>query len=218
MALQFLDLRKHAPSAAFVAVTGLLVASLAGVFVYLGVYNIGADDPHTKPIYWMVEMLRDGSIAHHSRDIVVPGDLTDPKRIATGAGLYTEMCSGCHLAPGMEKSEISQGLYPRAPELFSEAQRTAKEQFWIIKHGVKLTAMPAWGKTHNDELIWDMVAFVRQLPGMTAAQYQAAIANAPEDHDAMMKDMPSMAGQMKAAPLSDGASAAAAKESELHSH
>lgn len=218
MALQFLDLRKHAPSAAFVAVTGLLVASFAGVFVYLGVYNIGADDPHTKPTYWMVEKLRDGSIAHHSRDIVLPEDLSDPKRIATGAGLYTEMCSGCHLAPGMEKSEISQGLYPRAPELFSEAQRAAKEQFWIIKHGVKLTAMPAWGKTHNDELIWDMVAFVRQLPGMTAAQYQAAIANAPEDHDAMMKDMPGMAGQMKPAPVSDGASAAAAKESEPHNH
>jgi hypothetical protein len=94
----------------------------------------------------------------------------------------------------MEKSEISQGLYPRAPELYREGQRSAKEQFWIIKHGVKLTAMPAWGKTHSDDLIWDMVAFVRGLPGMTAEQYKAAIASAPEDHDAMMKDMPGMAG------------------------
>ena len=194
MALQFLDLRKHTPSAAFIAVASLVVAGFTGVFLYLGVYNIGADDPHTKPVYWLVEKLRDGSITHHSRDIVVPGNLTDPKRIASGAGLYTEMCSGCHLAPGMEKSEMSQGLYPRAPELFREAQRTAKEQFWIIKHGIKLTAMPAWGKTHSDDLIWDMVAFVRGLPGMTAEQYKAAIASAPEDHDAMMKDMPGMAG------------------------
>ena len=194
MALQFLDLRKHTPSAAFIAVAGLVVAGFTGVFLYLGVYNIGADDPHTKPVYWLVEKLRDGSITHHSRDIVVPGNLTDPRRIASGAGLYTEMCSGCHLAPGMEKSEISQGLYPRAPELFREAQRTAKEQFWIIKHGIKLTAMPAWGKTHSDDLIWDMVAFVRGLPGMTAEQYKAAIASAPEDHDAMMKAMPGMAG------------------------
>ena len=143
MALQFLDFRKHAPSAAFVAIAGLIVAGFAGVFVYLGVYNIGADDPHTKPVYWVVEKLRDGSIAHHSRNIAVPGDLTDPKRIALGAGLYTEMCSGCHLAPGMEKSEISQGLYPRAPELFRERQRSAKEQFWIIKHGVPVQEHPA---------------------------------------------------------------------------
>lgn len=211
MALQFLDLRKHAPSAAFVGVAGLVVAGFAGVFVYLGVYNIGADDPHTKPVYWVVEKLRDASIEHHSRDIAIPGNLTDPKRIASGAGLYTEMCSSCHLAPGMEKSEISQGLYPRAPELFREQQRSPKEQFWIIKHGVKLTAMPAWGKTHSDDLIWDMVAFVRRLPGMTAEQYQAAVASAPEDHDAMMKDMPGMAGMPMGAPTG-------AKEAKPHGH
>lgn len=217
MAWQFLDLRKHAPSAAFVVVSGLIVAGFVGVFVFLGVYNIGADDPHTKPVYWMVEKLRDGSIERHSRDIAVPSNLTDPKRIATGAGLYTEMCSNCHLAPGMDKSEISQGLYPRAPELFRERQRSAKEQFWVIKHGVKLTAMPAWGKTHNDELIWDMVAFVRQLPGMTAAQYQAAIASAPEDHDATMKGMPGMEGMMKSMPSNEG-TAAKLNEALPHGH
>ena len=218
MALQFLDLRKHVPSAAFIAVVGLIVAGFAGVFLYLGVYNIGADDPHTKPVYWMVEKLRDGSITHHSRDIVVPGNLTDPKRIASGAGLYTEMCSGCHLAPGMERSEISQGLYPRAPELFREQQRSAKEQFWIIKHGVKLTAMPAWGKTHSDELIWDMVAFVRQMPKMTAAQYQATIASAPEDHDAMMKNMPGMASMPMGAASGAPEPTVKAKETAPHTH
>ena len=218
MALQFLDLRKHTPSAAFVAVAGLIAAGFGGVFVYLGVYNIGADDPHTRPVYWMVEKLRDGSIAHHSRNIVVPGDLTAPKRIATGAGLYTEMCSGCHLAPGMEKSEISQGLYPRAPELFRDRQRPAEEQFWMIKHGIKLTAMPAWGKTHSDKLIWDMVAFVRQLPKMTAAQYQTAIASAPEDHDAMMKDMPGMASMPMGAASGTQEPTAKAKEAAAHTH
>src|SRR3546814_19664934 len=94
----------------------------------------------------------------------------DVKCLQSGAGLYTEMCSGCHLAPGLEKSEISQGLYPRAPELFREPQRSAKEQFWIIKHGVKLTAMPAWGKNHSDELIWDKVDFVRQVPKMRSEE------------------------------------------------
>jgi hypothetical protein len=89
------------------------------------------------------------------------------------------------------------GTLSEGAELSREEQRSPKEQFWIIKHGVKLTAMPAWGKTHSDELIWDMVAFVRQLPRMSPAQYQAAIASAPEDHDAMMKDMP---GMTKTAP------------------
>ncbi|PJG45738.1 cytochrome C [Sphingobium sp. LB126] len=190
-------LRRHFPSVGFIAATALVGGALAGIVVYVGAYDIGADSPHTKPVYWLIEQLRDRSIAVRSRDVNVPANLGDVKRLQSGAGLYTEMCSGCHLGPGLEKSEISQGLYPRAPELSREEQRSPKEQFWIIKHGVKLTAMPAWGKTHSDELIWDMVAFVRQLPRMSPVQYQAAIASAPEDHDAMMKDMP---GMTKTAP------------------
>ncbi|QPI75769.1 c-type cytochrome [Sphingobium sp. Cam5-1] len=189
-------LRKHFPSGPFIAVAALVGGALAGIVVYVGAYDIGADSPHTRPVYWLIEQLRDRSIAVRARNVGVPANLTDMKRLQSGAGLYTEMCSGCHLAPGLEKSEISQGLYPKAPELFREPQRSPREQFWIIKHGVKLTAMPAWGKTHSDELIWDMVAFVRQLPKMTPAQYQAALASAPEDHDAMMKDMPGMKKMM----------------------
>ena len=68
-------------------------------------------------------------------------------------------------------------------------QHDPAETFWIIKHGIKMTAMPAWGKTHDDRLIWDMVAFVRKLPGLSPAQYQAITQNAPMDHDAMMKGM-----------------------------
>jgi len=52
------------------------------------------------------------------------------------------MCSGCHLAPGMKRTEISRGLYPRAPELRHKTDLTPAEQFWIVKHGVKMTGMP----------------------------------------------------------------------------
>jgi mono/diheme cytochrome c family protein len=97
------------------------------------------------------------------------------------------MCTGCHLGPGLEKSELSQGLYPSAPELARGDDLSPAEQFWTIKHGVKLTAMPAWGKTHNDDLIWDMVAFIRQMPKMSPAQYKAAVASAPESHEEMME-------------------------------
>ena len=195
---QFLDLHRHLPSTAFVIVAALVLAGFAGIFAYAGIYNIGADAPHSKAVYMALQSVRDRAIRHHSRDIVVPKNLRDPQRIATGAGLYTEMCSGCHLGPGVEPSEISQGLYPPAPQLSKGMEYSPAQQFWIIKHGVKLSAMPAWGRTHSDELIWDMVAFVRSLPTMSAAQYQAAIASAPEDHDAMMADMPGMAGKMKA--------------------
>jgi len=189
-----LDLRRHLPSATFVLIALLVIAGFAGVFIYMGVYNIGADAPHSKLVYGTLDALRERAIANYSRNIRPPADLNDSKRIAAGAGLYGEMCTGCHLGPGLEKSELSQGLYPAAPELARTNGRSASEQFWIIKHGVKLSAMPAWGKTHNDQLIWDMVAFIRQLQKLSPEQYKAAVASAPESHEEMMGHMPGMDG------------------------
>jgi mono/diheme cytochrome c family protein len=184
-----LDVRHHLPSAAFLLVLLVVIAALAAIFIYVGVYNVAADAPHTSLVYNLLQELRERSIARHSRDIRPPADLNSPKRISAGAGLYNEMCTGCHLAPGMEPSEISQGLYPQAPRLAYDPDSTPAQQFWTIKHGVKLTAMPAWGKTHSDDLIWDMVGFLQQLPKLSPEQYKAAVASAPEDHEEMMKDM-----------------------------
>ncbi len=177
------------PSLAFTLLAVAVIAGAGAITVYLGLYNIAADAPHSRLTYSVIETFREQSIAARSGSIAVPADLAAPARIASGAGLYTEMCSGCHLAPGMEKTEMSQGLYPQAPVLFKGSDRSASEQFWIIKHGIKMTAMPAWGKTHDDRLIWDMVAFIRELPSLSPAQYQAMTQNVPMDHDAMMKGM-----------------------------
>ena len=181
-------LRNHLPSAAFVVVFLLVIAAVTGAFVYTGIYNIGADAPHSRLVYGLLQELREKAIARGARDIRVPGDLNDPKRVAAGAGLYQEMCTGCHLGPGIEPSEMSQGLYPSAPNL-ARTDLSPAEQFWTIKHGVKLTAMPAWGKTHSDELIWDMVAFIQKLPKMSPDQYKKIVASAPEDHEEMMEGM-----------------------------
>jgi mono/diheme cytochrome c family protein len=194
------DAKHHLPSFSFLIVAVTVFSVLAAVVIYAGVYNIGADVAHTRMVYSLVDNLRDRSIAVRARNIAVPADLNSPKRIATGAGLYAEMCSGCHLAPGMERTEISQGLYPQAPELSGPVRHTPAQQFWMIKHGVKMTAMPAWGKTHSEDLMWDMVAFVGKLPSMSPEQYKATVASAPADHDEMMKDMPNMPGKMDSSP------------------
>ena len=204
------DLKRHLPSTAFVLIILVIAAAFAGIFVYAGLYNIGADKPHSKLVYNILDTLRERSIAANASGIKPPADLNSLKRIQAGAGLYAEMCTGCHLGPGVEPSEMSQGLYPQAPQLARGNDHTPAQQFWIIKHGVKLSAMPAWGKTHNDELIWDMVAFLQQLPKMSPEQYKQIVASAPEDHDEMMKDMPNMSG---AAEAKNGADA-----EHSHSH
>lgn len=183
------NFRRHFPSVAFI-IAAVMVSSFAfGLFVYAGVYNIAADAPHTPASLWILRHLRERSIAVHSRGIAPPATLGDPATIAAGAGLYAEMCTSCHLAPGMARTEMSQGLYPPAPEFFRGVDLTPAEEFWVIKHGVKLTAMPAWGRTHSDALIWDMVAFLRVLPSLDRARYEAAVKSAPADHDEMMEGM-----------------------------
>jgi mono/diheme cytochrome c family protein len=169
-------------------VAGALLALLAvvAVAIYAGLYNIAADVPHTPPVYWLLETVRDRSVAARARDIV-PNDLDDANRISKGAGQYAEMCSGCHLAPGMKRTEISRGLYPRAPELRRKTNLTPAEQFWVVKHGVKMTGMPAWGVTHDDDLLWDVVAFVRKLPELTPEQYETLVKNAPKHEELMQK-------------------------------
>ena len=188
---------------AAIAVLAIL-AACGGIMIYSGLYNIGADAPHSGAVYEALEQLRDRSISHHAGSVAVPKDFNDPKRVAAGAGLYSEMCIGCHLGPGVERSELSQGIYPSAPELARGDDLSPAEQFWVIKHGVKLTAMPAWGKTHDDDLIWDMVAFIRQLPKMSAQQYPAAVASAPESHEEMMEQMGGEEHDTASAPHSHG--------------
>jgi mono/diheme cytochrome c family protein len=152
-----------------------------GAFVYSGIYNIGADDHHTRPVYALLQTLRERSIGWRSKDLTVP-NLEDPQLILKGAGQYAAMCTGCHLAPGMADSEIRPGLYPQPPEL-SKFRSDPREAFWVIKHGIKMSAMPAWGSSHDDATIWSMVAFLQKLPDLTPAGYKAIVAKAPPDDD-----------------------------------
>lgn len=153
-----------------VVVLAVLVAGFV-LFVWSGVYDVAADRPHTRFTHALLEAMRDRSIEVRARGIEAP-DLDDPARIAEGAEHYAAMCADCHLAPGIGKTEIRSGLYPQSPDLVQHGIHEPAQAFWVIKHGVKATAMPAWGRTHSDEDIWNLVAFVRGLPRMSPEEYR----------------------------------------------
>jgi mono/diheme cytochrome c family protein len=171
-----------------ITVAATLVALVLGGFLYLysGFYEMGADAPHWQATHSLVTFLRDRSIAVHSANLQVP-DLEDSALILKGAGQYAAMCVGCHLAPGLVNSEIRPGLYPEPPNL-AQVRIAPNVAFWAIKHGIKMSAMPAWGASHDDPTIWSMVAFLQKLPGMTRAQYKEIIAKAPPDEDMNMDE------------------------------
>ncbi len=171
-------------------ITGLIVFVSASAFIFSGWYPIGADDQHTAVVYWALETLRERSVEHASKDLVVPA-LNDSKLLLLGGPDYNEMCAGCHLKPGRSESDMSLGLYPVPPDLtvshgqHSEDHAGPAQRFWVIKHGIKASGMPAWGLTHDDQRIWAMVAFIQKLPELTPLQYQILTARTSGDtvHD-----------------------------------
>jgi mono/diheme cytochrome c family protein len=158
------------------AILGIVVAIAAG-FVYAGYYDIAADDAHWGATSGFIASARDHSIARLSGEVGAPPALDDPALLKVGAGEYREMCETCHLAPGMRETAIREGLNPKPPKLAEAGDKRSPEQdFWVIKHGIKMTGMPAWGLTHEDRTIWAIAAFVQKLPGLSRADYDSLTA------------------------------------------
>lgn len=158
---------------------GILLTAGMAVFVWSGAYNVAASEPHSALVQWLLATVRDRSIATRSQSRSIP-DLTDPDRMRAGIRSYQAMCQVCHGRPGEESPPIREGLNPQPPKLDSERirKRTDAELFWVIKNGIRMTGMPAFGKTHKDEDLWSIIAFVRRLPNMRPEEYTAMVKEA----------------------------------------
>lgn len=151
----------------------LVAAGLVGgaAFAYSGIYDVAANDPHWPITYRVLDAARVRSIKVHAAGIVAPADLGDQARVVAGTSHFSEHCSTCHSAPGVEASDMADGMYPKPPVLTDVAQRyTPGELFWILKHGIKMSGMPSW-TDHGDDDLWNAVAFMEKLPTMSEADY-----------------------------------------------
>jgi mono/diheme cytochrome c family protein len=148
------------------------VVIAGALFIYGGLFNVAASDRHWPAVAWLMETARIRSIKAHAARIAAPPGLDDPAKLLIGTEHYASHCALCHGAPGVPKGDIAQGMYPSPPELAGAARRYSDaELFWILKHGIKMTGMPAWSD-HNDAELWATVAFLKKLgAGMTEQEY-----------------------------------------------
>jgi hypothetical protein len=162
----------------FLIALGTVAVIIAGaaVFVWSGIYNMAATEPHWDITYNILEVARDRSISVHSKGLVAPS-LSDPKLELIGASHFHHTCRLCHGAPGHPRSEFSVGLYPSPPSLVSDEVRERNDAglFWILKNGIKMTGMPAFGVTDDDEELWGTVALLRRLPKLKAEEYNELV-------------------------------------------
>lgn len=161
----------------------VILAALGVAFIYSGIYNVAATYPDSPAAAWALSTTMDRSVRHRAAGIKVP-NLNDPAKIRAGLGHYKDDCVVCHGAPGVRMGEVGRALNPKPPKL-TEAAGDWKnnELFWIIKNGVRMSGMPAWGVNDSDKDLWETTAFVRQLPKMTPAQYKALAAQKPEGRE-----------------------------------
>jgi|GEM_PF-205304 len=159
-----------------ILLTGLLV-------IWFGLFNVSATNKHWGITTTLLELVRERSVEVRAKDIDVPS-LDDIEMISKGAKNYDAMCAQCHLAPGLAPTEIYRGLYPQPP-VFQDSKHAIHDPattFWTIKHGLKMTDMPAWGPFHTDQQLWQMVAFINKLNGMSREDYLELVGEGGHSH------------------------------------
>ena len=127
--------------------------------------------------------MREASIALHATD-QPPGSLDDAALVHAGARAFSELgCTNCHGGPGVRPAKFSEGLNP-APNLKAVVKVLPPQQlFWVVKNGIKMTGMPSFGVTTPpvpDQEIWAIVAFLKQLPSVSDADFKTWSATAPD--------------------------------------
>lgn len=154
----------------------LLLAAGALIVIYTGAYNVAATEPHLGVTRWALNTTMERSVDARA-DRVGPPLPVDSAALREAFAHYGEMCAVCHGAPGEERGEIGQGMNPLPPRLSREADEwTDGEIFWILKHGIRMAGMPAFGETHSDTALWALTAVVRQLPELSPEEYQTRTA------------------------------------------
>ncbi len=166
---------------------GLVAGIVGGLVLLSGMVGVSARPPHSGLTTTLLHTAFTRSVAHNAGDLVVPDDLDTPGRVALGAKTYAAVCSNCHGTPGLGQNPIALSMRPSPQYLpavvgqFSDA-----ELAWIVDNGVRFSAMPAWPAEGRLDETWSIVAFLKQLPDMTPADFAALTAIDP----AAMTEMP----------------------------
>lgn len=156
-----------------------VVLTLAALFAagmlygWSGLVPVAASSGHWPVTNWFLHWVFRNSVKTQAA-FFTPEDAKARQGLVSAAGHFASSCASCHGAPGKRPSPVMQQAAPHAPDLQVNAtQWTDRQIYWILEHGAKFSGMPAWGATGRPDEIRRMVAFVRRLPVMSAAEYRA---------------------------------------------
>ena len=166
---------KHA-SITLLAVGGIGVCTAAWVIAG-GHFDVSVSAKLPKPIHDLVHLTRVNAVKREVRDLEArPADLDDRSRLLQAVGLFEADCSGCHQPPEQAPPALAGRLNPPPADLTEAAgKRSLEELFWVTKHGIRMSAMPAWGGSRSDEELWAIATLIQRFPEMSGARYRALV-------------------------------------------
>jgi cytochrome c553 len=136
---------------------------------------IKASAGHWPPTTWFLQFAKQRSVWTHTLG-AEPLSLSEPWLALKGAGHFETACRPCHGAPDLAQPRVARAMTPPPPDLSARVRAFRPEElFYIVKHGIKFTGMPAWPSLHRDDEVRAMVAFLRELPRLDAAGYQRLV-------------------------------------------
>jgi thiosulfate dehydrogenase len=168
-------------------IRGVIVGALALAAGVYGYARFGLLDLRADRNPWLLEerivgSAMDESTERHAPEQKNPLQPTQENLLA-GARLYRDKCSDCHGSPINPNSDYGRSFYPRAPQFMKQAPAMPDhENFYIIKHGVRWTAMPAWGNIMTDSEIWQVILVLSRfetLPPEVNEELRRPVAAAP---------------------------------------
>lgn len=155
----------------------LIIAAIACAVALSGLINVSARYEDPKLLGWFLHTTYHNSVAMHATGITPPASLDSEAMVLKGARNFKNMCMTCHTPPGLSDTPVRKGLNPAPPQLTKLVHdKTPAEIFWVINNGVRMTGMPAFGPTHEDEELWALVAFVQRMQDADPAGYRELIA------------------------------------------
>ena len=158
---------------AMVMALGVVIALGGLLFAWSGVYSVAASAGHWPMVSWFLQFAMRNSVETHAMPLKSP-PLDDPALVERGASHYETGCLPCHGAPGSPSNRIPNNMLPEPPYLPAHIDVwTPEELFWIVKHGLKYTGMPAWPAQARDDEVWAVAAFLLRLPRLAPEEYAA---------------------------------------------
>ena len=158
-----------------IIVTLLAISVGAIATTHLGLYPIGADNPPGALERVLASRALDVYAEKHKPQGNNPTAIT-PANLTEGAKEYEEHCALCHGGAKAKISRMRDNFSPPAPQLIDRIPHDDDAWlFWVTKHGVRMTGMPAWTGILSDEEMWKVVAFIKhsdKLPPETRAAWQ----------------------------------------------